>query len=794
MDLITGIDTVNQPRGMEEGQTDPANPIRGMDAANHPRGMKEGQMDPNIPPRESNTGNNPRGMESGSGMEPAIPPRAMPTAGHPEGMESGQAAANWMPHQSGTGRCPAYRVTPQSGTVYNPSRKESIMPPQSGTVDNPSGMESGQFPTDRIPQQFRTGNPLGMESAQSPVERIPVADPLQPAHPPMPSYNNIYDQFSATDTNAFRFLSDTNRQYPRNYNLPGRMATDLLSAAISGNVNELQRCRERRLNILSQKTPAGETALHMAARNGHQKFVEKLLELPGEDAEAMTQLEFVKAKNREGNTALHVAAGKGFTKIVQKLLAKYKGLAHETNYLGETALFNAVGGGHADIVKELPTVMKGRGGETPLHLAFAKPNKAVLGGHAEIVGKLLGHSMKRLDGMTPLHFAFANPNIHVIDELVAHIPGLVQEPDNFDRVPLHVAAHWPMPKSPPPIYLMRERRRYRDLRQIYKMLIEKDRSVCYMVDQNTYNPFHAAVIYGNAALMREMLHHCSDCSDMVTGNGSNPLHLAVYCAAQIFRNLGHNFRDVMEQLMEEKFINATNVKGQTPLDIAYDLEPSDPQLFKAIQNLLKSHGGITNQGNRILKPGELPEGRVSEWSSNIISVNAVLLATVAFQVAFTLPGKHDSADINSPIFQVLVLFDALAFCFSIASALLLVYSLYYSKNEDPLLTDLSMNTLRVALVSTGMTFGAAIHMVVASKCLWLAVIVWVMVCYLPIWIVLLFFRGKAHLVGTRKRHQFIKEALAFVSTLYEPVRPLVNEFIRAINFIRVSLAKKVHQP
>ncbi|XP_057858190.1 ankyrin repeat-containing protein NPR4-like [Cryptomeria japonica] len=359
--------------------------------------------------------------------------------------------------------------------------------------------------------------------------------------------------------------------------------------------------------------------------------------------------------------------------------------------------------------------------------------------------------------------------------------------------PLHIASFTVIPISPPPIWFFRARKRHRDISQIFEMLIQKDRSVCYMVDKNMQNPLHLAVINGNAGLVRQILRHSKDCIDMVDIVGRNPLHLAVENASIIFARAGPGIRDIMLDVLKKRFINCTDSFGRTPIDIVKDYSCKDPRLFYAIGNFLSKCGGRPSSRWLQSEARNFPTSEISTWKGQTISVNAVLLATVAFTVAFTLPGKHDSADINSLIFKVLVVSDALAFCFSMASGLVLVYASFSSNVEDPILCDKSLFALWVALVSTGLTFGAAIHMVVAPKCLWLAMVMWVMVSYLPIWLVRLSSRGKLFLFThpTAFIVDLISAAVSLLYFLCDPLHELVTVLVDVIDFIRFSLRRCV---
>ncbi|GLJ22604.1 hypothetical protein SUGI_0425340 [Cryptomeria japonica] len=153
--------------------------------------------------------------------------------------------------------------------------------------------------------------------------------------------------------------------------------------------------------------------------------------------------------------------------------------------------------------------------------------------------------------------------------------------------------------------------------------------------------------------------------------------------------------------------------------------------------------------------GTVPSSYTKLFNANVISVSAVLIATVAFAAAFTPPGGTHIHG-QRLVFKLFVIFDALAFCYSIASAIILNFAFSFSETEDRILTEISMNALWLAVLSLLLTFGAAIHdLVVASKCLWLAVLVWVVVCLLPIWIRAMSLRGKLYLFIPPERYVHI---------------------------------------
>ncbi|KAH9329142.1 hypothetical protein KI387_001250, partial [Taxus chinensis] len=476
------------------------------------------------------------------------------------------------------------------------------------------------------------------------------------------------------------------------------MDTRLYEAAARGNVSALSEfMNERGSHLLSEVTPGGNTALHLAAYYNHLEIVRVLLQyLPSEH---------LGVQNLQGNTAIHEAAKAGWYEIVNLLLASNKDAGNIVNNAGETALFKACEGGHLDIVKKL--------------LPYTSSE----------------HDNRTSDGQTPLHSAIFKGHTGVIEILLEHRSELLRKVDHSGRTPLHSAAC------------------VAEKSQIATLLMQKDRGLCYKVDKNCQSALHFAVKEGNVDLAEEILNYCKDCIEIVDSDGRNVLHLAAENAVQIFGRISRRIKRLVELLLVSKgglrLINNLDNKGRTALDIVIEKMDSDDRLFFGMRRLLEENGAQMTP-NMVEKSSQRSSARETPmWKMQIISVNAVLIATVAFAAAFTLNFNQDSI-----FFVVLVICNALAFCSSITSTILLMYALYGNK-EDSLLLQTSLNGLWIALVALVIEFGSAMFIIIHPKHPNVAAMVWFMAIIVPITIRVLIFRSKEYVFSQDKHYIWV---------------------------------------
>ena len=135
-----------------------------------------------------------------------------------------------------------------------------------------------------------------------------------------------------------------------------RMRPDLFIAAKKGDLKTLQTLHRENPIGRGEVTFEGNTALHLAAREGHLEVVQWILK----NARGCC---IAGARNYDKNTPLHEAAKKGNPEVVRILLQFKQSAVYRRNQYGETALIIASEYGHVRAARLLLAA-------TPLFLVF----------------------------------------------------------------------------------------------------------------------------------------------------------------------------------------------------------------------------------------------------------------------------------------------------------------------------------------------------------------------------------------------------------------------------------------
>ncbi|XP_058184254.1 ankyrin repeat-containing protein At5g02620-like [Rhododendron vialii] len=211
-------------------------------------------------------------------------------------------------------------------------------------------------------------------------------------------------------------------------------------AARAGNLSKVRDILQRFdadvvKELISKQNQEGETALYVAAENGHAHVVSELLK------HIDLQTASIAAKN--GLDTFHIATKQGHIEVLKELLQSFPNLVMTTDSSNSTALHTAAAQGHIDAVNLLLETdsnlakIARNNGKTVLHTAARM-------GHVEVVKSLLRKDSGiglRIDkkGQTALHMAVKGQSVEIVLELGKPDPTVLNLEDNKGNTALHIA-------------------------------------------------------------------------------------------------------------------------------------------------------------------------------------------------------------------------------------------------------------------------------------------------------------------------------------------------------------------
>ncbi|CAN6168258.1 unnamed protein product [Urochloa humidicola] len=464
------------------------------------------------------------------------------------------------------------------------------------------------------------------------------------------------------------------------------------------------------------------------------------------------------ARNRLGATALYEAVRNGHAETVDLLATEAPELAAVTTDDGVSPLYLAAMTGSDGTVRALlrllpdgtPSLASSAGpeGRTALHAAAAKSKEIV----QEILEWEQGPallSQADSSGKTPLHYAVSHRQHGVLLLLLNAEASLARVPDNEGLFPVHVAAMMG------------------NIRDIVE-LVERCPDYAELVDSQGRNFLHCAVEHDQENAVRFICRkdRFAVLLNAMDYEGNTPLHLAV--------KYGHPrmVSSLLETMSVE--VGITNRDGLTAADLAYSyLEPGlhyflDPRaVVKNILYWTRAPVTLGAGGDHVLlhsrmsntTPATDDEGlKDIDGITATSTIASVLIATVTFAAAFTVPGGYVADDhpragtavlARRFAFRAFVVSDAMAFLCSIVATCFLVYGgagqvprgqrRFYQRSASGLLPP------GAQLMVAAFAFG--IHVVLGEANRWLVTLVYVLalgavlLCFPGIWAP--FYLGKA---------------------------------------------------
>uniref|UniRef100_A0A0D9XQ28 PGG domain-containing protein n=1 Tax=Leersia perrieri TaxID=77586 RepID=A0A0D9XQ28_9ORYZ len=405
-------------------------------------------------------------------------------------------------------------------------------------------------------------------------------------------------------------------------------------------------------------------------------------------------VEVLERQNGRGETALHDAVRLGDERLVDDLLSVHPRLARLADGGGTSPLYLAVSMGRYRIAEALH-----RGGDDGL--SYAGPA-----------------------GQTALHAAVLR-GAEMTEKILEWNEGLSREADASGSTALHFAASVEGPENDIEnsslLRCLRLPRSCHYRRTSAQVLMETDPSLACRPDSNGDYPIHVAASVGNLKLVALLLDKCPECAGLVDARGRTFLHVAVdRRMEQIvefatddgrigFLGAILNVQDddgntalhlavltgvlkVFWCLMRNRKVclDLANNDGLTPADLSRSTIPAGLFYYRmnartwilwclVVANALG--GNIRRdhfQQQYVPKLDESAESKKMTDSTQILGVGSVLVATVAFAVAFSPPGGYAGA--GAPALAGRYAFDAFMYAVGLAftCSTLATFSLIYA--------------------------------------------------------------------------------------------------------------------
>ncbi|KAL6885467.1 hypothetical protein ACP4OV_010246 [Aristida adscensionis] len=524
---------------------------------------------------------------------------------------------------------------------------------------------------------------------------------------------------------------------------------------------------ERAPSLVATRNRCLDTPLHCAARGGHGAAVACLLRTMraagGEGAAAL------RATNRLGATALCEAVRDRRAGVVALVMAEMPELASVTTDDGVSPLYLAAAAHSPEMVRELlkpsqngtpsPASFSGPKGQTALHAAAVSSKEVQL---------IATSAPSFCDG---LHADFPPEMVREILDWKPEGPTLMTKVDSAGRTPLHYAIAYKEP-------------------EIAELLLAAHVELAHICDNRGLFPLHFAAMAGSTRIIDELVKICPDYYEMVDGEGmfamllnakdfegNTPLHLAV----------NYGYPRIVSLLLQTISVKTAimNKDGLTPMDLAYKKLESGSIYFLDPHGIVfqclywsRAEGTLqfldvfpTKEEEEVKKKNkskkneqEEEEDKASKDLDGITktgTVGSVLIATMAFTAAFTVPGgfvadDHPGAGTATLArrfaFRAFMVSAAVAFLSSIIAT---AFHIYGGTKEIPRghrirYTSLASGLVPVATQFIIAAFAFGVHLVVGDGAnsgllvfVYLVSSASVLCCFPSIWLPLYFGLGRA---------------------------------------------------
>ncbi|KAF8711355.1 hypothetical protein HU200_029384 [Digitaria exilis] len=526
---------------------------------------------------------------------------------------------------------------------------------------------------------------------------------------------------------ADKIPDDSNKDMLIAPSAPPAMDSRLLEAATTGDAKTMQNLAMHDTGVLLGTTPQGNTCLHIACIHGHERLCKDALalnksllttvNLQGETPLLTAVIsgrvslayfllecchdeklrEAILKQDDRGCNALHHAILCGHRELALKLIEAETDLSHAVNKYGESAMFMAAMRNYADVFEKLLEVPgSAHGGArcyNALHAAVRNGNSAIAKRIMETRPGLAKEKTNDYDtpGGTPLPLLAAfRGHVGVAQELLKYCPD----------APFCLADGWTC---------LHEAVNKEHMDFVEFVLSSPElRKLINMQDSNGETPLHRVVRKCNPKMVAALLHHHDVDVTMQNTEGA---------------------------IANWKLFNASHhAKTLNWNEVSMLMLKADPEDATSLLNLHKEAKDKVKESQR----NDIKS--LTQTYTGNTSLVAILIATITFAAAFTLPGGYstDPGNEGLPIlsrkyaFQAFLICDTLAMCSSLAVAFICVIAKWEDLEFLLYYRSFTKKLMWFAYVATTTAFSTGLYTVLAPHLLWLAITVCVLTSLLPI--------------------------------------------------------------
>ncbi|KAK4270595.1 hypothetical protein QN277_019383 [Acacia crassicarpa] len=585
---------------------------------------------------------------------------------------------------------------------------------------------------------------LEMELVRSPSDNVISPSDLKPElmeqeHGPNKDLNLLTAAYVSMDSN----VSTSNKDFIVPDHAIYKQCTPLGNtvlhlAAAYGNNAMVEKVAEQAPHLFTVTNHNYDTALHAAARKGHDSTIHFLFNswLPSvrretdghhEDQPTLQMMLLVSLtllRNKQGNTFFHEAfmvnAHNGaqifkafqdsFMKVSSDLEADFKKIVNHLavfalNKEGKSLLYLAIEAGSNHVVDQLLDIciqydFKPQG-KSPFIPALTNRNMGML--QTILTKKPNWIHLRNEEGRLPLHQAASLGYHEAVSYLVKKCSSCIMERDNHGFFPIHLACS-------------------RGHVKVVEELLKYYPDPTEMLDKNGRTLLHVAAASGKYELVRYILQHPKliIMINQKDNDGDTPLHLATR----------HWHPKIVHSLTWDSRVNLAmqNQENRTALDIADLMHDKNPSLAQRLTWIALQSAGTPRSSARFSNDtivGAKTESPSTEQYKDRIGtlmLVSTLIITASFAAGFAMPAGVDQGTavmLNHVMFHLFILSLTISVFGAIITAIILMWAYLDDLQLMLLALTCAMPVLGISLMTLSLAFLAGVYLVV-SKLSWLA--------------------------------------------------------------------------